>query len=209
MAEDERSAGTLELVGGRLCLDFANTVSTRSEAPGREYLTGYDDLVSWSLHAGIFGETTAEGLRRWAKNDPGQATFVLEHCLVQREMIYEVFSAVVDGVGPRTEALGGLNAAVRDAFSRLEVSPTAEGFAWGWVHESLEPEQMLWPIARSAAELLTSEDLGRVRKCGRDGCDWLFVDSSKNQSRRWCSMEMCGSRVKSRRYYYRKRDEGP
>jgi predicted RNA-binding Zn ribbon-like protein len=67
---------------------------------------------------------------------------------------------------------------------------------------------MLWPIVRSAAELLTSEDLGRVRRCGREGCDWLFVDSSKNRSRRWCSMEMCGSRVKSRRYYYRKREEG-
>jgi predicted RNA-binding Zn ribbon-like protein len=205
MVEHDRSAGTLELVGGRLCLDYANTMSTRSGAPGREYLTSYDDLVAWSLHAGILEEATAAGLRRWAKGHPDQAVSVLERCLTQREVIYEIFSAVADGKELQQAVLGDLNRAIREAFSRLEISTSEEGFEWRWVLEKVDPVQMVWPIVRSAAELLTSEELGRVRKCGRDGCDWLFVDSSKNQSRRWCSMEICGSRVKSRRYYRRRK----
>jgi predicted RNA-binding Zn ribbon-like protein len=66
-----------------------------------------------------------------------------------------------------------------------------------------ELDRMLWPVARSAADTLTSGDLKRVRRCARQGCDWLFVDTSKNRSRRWCSMSMCGSRVKAGRYYRR------
>lgn len=208
MAEDGRSAGNLELVGGRLCLDFANTVSSRSDGLGREYLTSYDDLLTWSLHAGILGEAAAAGLRRWASGHPDRAASVLEHVIAQREMLYEIFAAVADGQDPRREALSGLNGAVRETVSRLEISPSEEGFEWTWCLDEVDPEQMLWPIVRSAAELLTSKDLGRVRKCGRDGCDWLFVDMSKNQSRRWCSMGVCGSRVKSRRYYHRKKAEG-
>ena len=206
MGEDGRSAGNLELVGGRLCLDFANTVSAHSKV-GREYLTSYDELVSWSLHVGVLEEVLAARLRRWAAGHPDEAAFVLGRGLAQREMLYGIFAAVVEGKRPRQEALGGLNAAVREVYPRLEISSSAEGFEWRWVVGEDDPEQILWPIVRSAAELLTSEDLGRVRKCEREGCDWLFVDMSKNQSRRWCSMEMCGSRVKSRRYYYRKKEE--
>ena len=206
MGEDGRSAGNLELVGGQLCLDFANTVSAHSEG-GREYLTSYDELLSWSLHAGILETAAAATLRRWAAGRPDEAASVLGRGLAQREMIYGIFAAVAEGKRPRQEMLSGLNAAVRGVYARLQISPSVVGFKWTWALEEIEPEQILWPIVRSAAELLTSEDLGRVRKCGRDGCDWLFVDMSKNQSRRWCSMNMCGSRVKSRRYYYRKKEE--
>lgn len=208
MAEEGRSAGNLELVGGRLCLDFANTVSSRSEEPGREYLTSYDDLVSWSLHAGILGEARAAGLRRWAAGNPDRAASVLECGIAQRETIYGIFSAVADGNGPQRDVLSNLNAAIREAFSRLEITPSAKGFEWTWSMEEVDPEQMLRPIVRSAADLLTSKDIGRVRRCGRDGCDWLFVDMSKNRSRRWCSMGVCGSRVKSHRYYHRKKEDG-
>jgi predicted RNA-binding Zn ribbon-like protein len=208
MADDGRSAGNLELVGGRLCLDFANTVSSRSDGLGREYLTSYDDLLTWSVYAGVVGESKAANLRRWAAAHPEEARSVLQRGVALRETIYGLFAAVADGRDPQQELLSGLNAAVRDIYARLELSPSAEGFAWTWVRGEVEPEQMLWPVVRSAAELLTCTDLGRVRKCGREGCDWLFVDMSKNQSRRWCSMEVCGSRVKSQRYYYRKREEG-
>ncbi len=207
MAEDGRTASNLDLVGGRLCLDFANTVSTRSEVLHREYLTNYNDLVSWSSQAGILAEEEAEALQGWAVSHSDLAASVLERAIAQRELIYQIFAAVADGRRPRQGALESLNVAIRKAFSRLEISPGADGFRWMWTVEGDDPERMLWPIVRSAAELLTSEDLGRVRACARDGCDWLFVDLSKNQSRRWCSMEMCGSRVKSQRYYYRKKAE--
>ena len=103
--------------------------------------------------------------------------------------------------------LSALNAALREASARLEVAPSAGGFEWTWVLDEDELDRVLWPIVGSAANLLTSAELGRVRQCARRGCDWLFVDLSKNQSRRWCSMELCGSRVKSRRYYRRRKQK--
>ncbi|MCK4470533.1 MAG: CGNR zinc finger domain-containing protein, partial [Anaerolineae bacterium] len=93
---------------------------------------------------------------------------------------------------------------LHEALSRLEIRPSADRFEWAWVLGENDLDRMLWPIVRSAAELLTSGDLRKVRQCAREGCDWLFVDASKNHSRRWCSMNMCGSRVKARRYYQRK-----
>jgi len=93
---------------------------------------------------------------------------------------------------------------LHEALSRLEIRPSEDRFEWAWVLDANDLDRMLWPIVRSAAELLTSGDLRKVRQCAREGCDWLFVDASKNHSRRWCSMNMCGSRVKARRYYQRK-----
>ena len=95
--------------------------------------------------------------------------------------------------------------ATDQALARLEVVPTADTFNWSWAAGQDDLDYMLWPVVRTAADLLTSDDLLRVRECARTGCDWLFVDLSKNHSRRWCSMNMCGSRVKARRYYQRRK----
>jgi predicted RNA-binding Zn ribbon-like protein len=206
--EKERTAETLELVGGHLCLDFANTVSTRDEAMRRDYLAGYDDLVVWARHAQILTEPEAEALLHSAASHPDLAMAALERALDLRETIYGVFLTVVEGRKPGGTDLATLNAALREASARLEVAPSAGGFEWRWVLGKGELDRVLWPIARSAGDLLTSTDLGRVRQCARQGCDWLFVDLSKNQSRRWCSMNMCGSRVKSRRYYRRRKQKG-
>ena len=93
---------------------------------------------------------------------------------------------------------------LHEALSRLEICPSEDMFEWTWVLDANDLDRVLWPIVRSAADLLTSGDLRKVRQCARESCDWLFVDASKNHSRRWCSMNMCGSRVKARRYYQRK-----
>ena len=205
--DKQRHAGNLELVGGHLCLDFANTVSTRGEATRREYLSRYDDLVGWARHAQILTKPEAEALLYSAARHPGLAAAVLERAVALRETIYRVFLAVVEDRDPEGTDLAAMNAAIREASSRLEVAPSAGGFEWTWVLDEDELDRVLWPIVGSAANLLTSAELGRVRQCARRGCDWLFVDLSKNQSRRWCSMELCGSRVKSRRYYRRRKQK--
>jgi predicted RNA-binding Zn ribbon-like protein len=79
------------------------------------------------------------------------------------------------------------------------------GFAWDWAGAEDALDQMLWPVVHDAAGLLTSEELDRVGQCDDDRCGWLFLDTSRNRSRRWCSMEDCGNRAKARRYYERKR----
>ncbi len=205
--EKERTAETLELVGGRLCLDFVNTVSTHDEAMRREYLTVYHDLVAWGRHAQALTDHEADVLLHNAGHHPILAAAALERAVTLRETIYRIFSAIVENRDPEETDVAAMNAAVGEAFSRLGIAPSASRFEWTWVRDEDELDRILWPIVRSATDLLTSTDLGRVRQCARQGCDWLFLDLSKNQSRRWCSMDMCGSRVKSRQYYYRKKAE--
>jgi predicted RNA-binding Zn ribbon-like protein len=205
MVNKERSAANLELIGGAPCLDFANTVSTRIEAQRREYLTNYRELVAWSQHAQLLSMEDAQSLLHTACHHPDRAAAVLERAIALRETLYRVFAALAHDREPQDGDLMALNTALQQALSRSKIQLSAAGFEWSWAVARSDLDRMLWPIVRSAAELLTSEDLGRVSQCARDGCDWLFVDASKNHSRRWCSMDVCGSRVKARRYYRRKK----
>lgn len=205
MTNKQREASNLELVGGRLCLDFINTVSSRIESQRREYLTTYGDLVVWSQHAGILMDNEAKALLRHAAHHPDLAAAALGRAIILRETIYRIFLATADQQEPKKTDLTSMNATLHEALSRLEILPSADGFEWAWVIDKEDLTRMLWPVVRSAADLMTSKDLGKVRQCAREGCTWLFVDLSKNQGRRWCSMNTCGSRVKARRYYRRRR----
>jgi predicted RNA-binding Zn ribbon-like protein len=206
MTRKQRGAGNLELVGERLCLDWTNTVSTRLESLRREYLTSYGNLLEWSLHAGILTDSDARRLGREAARRPIEAKAVLDQAIAIRETIYRILAAIVHQRAPAMADIAALNAALAQALARLQVIPSGRGFEWQWVPDRRALDVMLWPVVRSAADLLTSADLRHVRQCARrEGCDWLFVDTTKNHSRRWCSMSMCGSIDKARRYYQRKR----
>jgi predicted RNA-binding Zn ribbon-like protein len=149
-------------------------------------------------------------LERDAARNPGEAAATLDQAIAMRETIYRIFAAIANRQSPKKADLGSLNAMLAEAQSRLRVQAAGAGFTWQWAWEPLALDVMLWPIVRSAADLLTSTDLCRVQQCARrQGCGWLFVDASRNQSRRWCSMSMCGSRAKSSRYYQRKRAARP
>jgi predicted RNA-binding Zn ribbon-like protein len=201
-----REARTLELIGGRLCLDFANTVSTRIVSLRRDYLTCYGDLLEWSLRAGILKDQQVNRFRREARHHPARANRVLHTAIQIRETIYRVFSSMAHQKEPSASDMAMLNSALSKALHQTQILPTGQGFEWGWKHADHALDDMLWPIVRSAADLLTSPEIIRIRQCARrEGCDWLFMDTSKNQSRRWCSMTLCGSLDKARRYYYRNR----
>lgn len=197
-------AGNLDLLGGRLCLDFANTADWHATDHPTEWLTSYSDLVAWSRHAGVLTEAEAQDLTCAAARRPEEAACTLGKAIVLREAIYRVFAAVAARRPVDAQDLAVLNAALGRASARAHVVSIGDGFAWEWTGEG-EFDRMLWPVARSAAELLTSDDLKRVRECPGDGCGWLFVDTSRNQSRKWCSMDSCGNRAKARRHYERTR----
>jgi predicted RNA-binding Zn ribbon-like protein len=205
MGERLRTASNLELVGGRLCLDFANTVSTRIEKLSRDYLNAYGDLVAWGRHAGVLTDDEAQALHREAARRPHVGATALKGAILLRETIYRVFSAISENQEPAETDLVALNTWVHRTLSRLELVPSESGYDWSWVVEEDDLDRVLYPVVRSAADLLISGDLGKISRCARDGCDWLFVDLSKNHSRRWCSMQQCGSRVKARRYYRRRK----
>jgi predicted RNA-binding Zn ribbon-like protein len=203
-------AASVALVGGRLCLEFVNTVEPRLGDHRSDYLASYADLVRWARRVGSLGEEEARRLLLEAEGEPSGAAAAWERAVALRETVYRVFWAVARGEEPEAPDLEALTAAHLEALARYRVVPTSGGFAWVRVGGEAELEGPLWPVALSATALLTSGELERIKECpaSEGGCGWLFYDASKNKSRRWCSMDDCGSRAKMRRMYARRRSAG-
>ncbi len=195
--------GGFELTGGALCLDFANTVDNRP-AGARELLRSYEDLISWAEQAGVIDAGLANALRNEAARRPHAAESALAGARALREALYAIFSARAAGRPSPPEAVATLNAAMAPSLARLQLDARPDGaFAWRWSFDDGALDGLLAPIVDSAAELLTAPDLARVRECEADTCGWLFIDRSRNRSRRWCDMAVCGNRAKVRRHYAR------
>ncbi len=206
MSTSVTSVITWKLLGGHLSLDFANTADWHASEQPEELLTSYTELVSWSQQAGILTEKLAKRLLRQAANRPAEALAVLKQAIALREAIYNIFAAVANEQTPQGTDLATLNSALSEALAHSQIVPTETGYGWQWAGEEDALDRPLWPIARSAADLLTSDELQRVGQCADDrGCGWLFLDTSRNHTRRWCSIEDCGNRAKARRHYERKR----
>lgn len=200
------------LLGGRLCLDFTNTLGGRVGAAPEEYLPDYDALVRWTRHAGALAAQRAERLRRAAERWPEEAQAMLRRTLALREALFAVFAAATRGEAAPARDLALVNRELTETMRRARLVPQGVGgYRWEWPEDDGAAsakgalESVLWPIVRSAAELLTAPELARVRQCGGPDCGWLFLDTSKNGSRHWCSMEGCGNRAKARRHYARQR----
>ena len=111
----------------------------------------------------------------------------------------------LDGAHIPQADLGLLNQALTAALQHSRLVRAKSGLTWGWEPNEQALDCMLWPIVRSAADLLTSRELDNVRQCGSLPCGWLFLDRTKNLSRHWCQMKACGNRAKSRRHYARRK----
>ena len=194
-------AGNLALLGGQLCLDFTNTLQRRDADQPHDFLASYSDLVSWSQHADILTPEEADQLLEQAAARQAEAGAVLQHSLVLRETMYRLFSAIVHGQSPDSTDMERLNAVLPGSLARRRIIARSESFAWDWIRSDQALDCMLWPVVESAADLLTAGELHRLRQCA--GCGWLFLDRSRNGSRRWCDMRVCGNRAKARRYYER------
>ena len=192
-----------ELSAGRLCLDLPNTLSRRPTPEPVEQLSSYGHLVAWARLAGLLDDEQAAALVDAAARHPEEARRVLRRTVSLREAIYAVMHALVAGEPVPDAALATINAEAARANGHACIVRADAGFAWGWDEDGPSLDRPLWPIARSAAELLTSSELPLVRECAADNCGWLFMDTSKNRSRRWCDMAVCGNRAKARRHYAR------
>jgi predicted RNA-binding Zn ribbon-like protein len=205
MAGIATHAGDLRLVGGRLCLDFANTADRGAGDRSREYLVSYADLVAWSRHAGILTEREARRLLQEGDRHPGDASSAHRRAVALREVLYRIFSGIAAERPPEASDLALLNGALGEASCKGRLVRTTDGFAWEWAGGEGPLDRMLVPVAWSAADLLISDLLPRVKTCPGEGCGWLFVDVSHNRSRRWCTMETCGNRAKARQHYRKHR----
>jgi len=209
-----------ELVGGNICLDFINTLDDRPSAQPKELLKSYYDLARFGEDTGIL---TAEQLDYFFERVhlmSDQAENALRRAINLREALYAIFSALMNQQTVPQGALERLNANIHEAalHSRLvqrkmmqnetvqsEVMQNEGRLEWRFDDLTSSFNAMLWPIARAAADLLASSDLAMVRACASPTCQWLFLDTSKNHHRRWCSMKSCGNRAKVRMFYAKKK----
>ena len=201
------SAAEMKLVGGRLCLDFVNTVDGRRNDSSLlgDKLKDYSDLVAWSQHSGIITAAESERLIKESKQKPAAANTVLHRAIALREALQHIFKATVLKRGPLSIDLETVNDELLKARKNERLASTENGFQWKWTDSETALDRMLWSIAQSAAEFLMKGDLSRLRECGGEACGWLFEDTSRNRSRQWCTMEDCGNVAKVRRFRTRLR----
>lgn len=191
---------TINLLHEHLCLDFVNTTSNHQNADA-DHLKSPLDLVSWAYDVKLLNQDEALHLWDVLRQQSARAATLHQKTIALREALYHILLAVSEGQTPGAADLDVLNTALAEAMSHMRLAPSGNGFDWVWEGDKGNPERLIWQVVWSASELLRSDDLQHVRKCG--GCDWLFLDTSRGHRRRWCDMRTCGNRAKVRRHYQR------
>lgn len=193
------------LLRERLCLDFINTSDKHPSQPDVDFLSSYPRLIEWAVFVGAISNEQGEHLLMTAEAQPAKAEAALHYAVNVRDTVYRVFSAAAAHQSPAAVDMQAFNHMLSKAMSHYRLAAQNEAFEWACAHDAADFGAMLWPVLWSASELLTSPDVRLLRECASDDCTWLFLDTSKNHSRRWCSMTQCGNRAKARTHYHRVR----
>jgi predicted RNA-binding Zn ribbon-like protein len=188
-------------VGGDPSIDFVNTVDWVDN--GLDRFTSYDRVVEWAEGTEgtpVISAETAAGLRSLAEREPAAARHALDDAVELRALLERLFFSLSHGASAQAE-IDALNGRwMRRALGHIAIVRGRDGtLALDWPDAQHNLESPLWAVSRRAALLLTSNDASRIKRCGGDDCGWYFVDRSRNGLRRWCQMETCGTRMKSRR----------
>jgi predicted RNA-binding Zn ribbon-like protein len=200
-----------ELIAGHLALDFINTVDWRADPARRHDLVGSaDDLVAWARLVGIVTTAEARTLKTAAARAPRAGARVLRRARLLREVLARVFEAVGRGARPSARDDRLLNAFLSAALRRRRLELRGASYHWVWRYpDDADFDRVVFPMVLAAAELLASPERLKVRTCAASDCGWLFLDTSRNGARRWCTMQSCGNRAKARRFYQRATASAP
>ncbi len=191
-----------------MCLDFVNTLGYRHSPHPEEHLPDYNSLLEWAENAVQLEEGVAEQLRLLAVSHPPEAEQAFNQAIDLREGLYRILAAQVRSSSAAEGDLQAFNRWLGEVMAHSRLKAGAEGYHWGW-SESPRLERPWWPVVHSAAEMLTSPHLlERLGQCADPHCGWLFLDTSKSRTRKWCDINDCGNRAKQRRYQRRKRESG-
>jgi len=201
----ERDARTIKLLGGRLCLDFVNTVDGYGYPDPGEYFDNYQDLVDWSRHVGTLTASEAGTLTAVAAEHPAGAENARRRAIGLREILYNIFCSAVTGAPPDKNDLAVFNDHLSQTMMHSQIVKAGDGFIWNLAGNKTKLDWILNPVIRSAADLLVSNELGHLKRCSDPGCGWFFLDISRNRSRRWGDMRDCGNRAKAKRFYKKKK----
>lgn len=199
-AEALPRAARLPLIGGALAFDFANTASGRGGPEARDHLTAPDHVLLWAEHAGILDASAAAALRARVIGPTPEIPDLLDRALELRECVHAIASAVAAHTPPDADALTRLSTLTAAALAAATLAAQDGGFRWTWPTDPPGLWTVLGPIALSAVGLLRDGDLHRLKQCHGEHCGWIFFDTSKNNSRRWCEMSVCGNRAKQKTF---------
>lgn len=195
----------MRLDGGIACLDFVNTIDNRRKESSVSYLEQYSHLLDFCERLEMMPRKTRQVLERLAKAYPDQAKQEFEKAIALRELLYRVFTHLIEKGKPPELELQQLSTQVANALSYLELHFEKASGEMKLIFTRPALEQPSWLILQSVAGLLTSKELALLKKC--PACYWLFLDRSKNKSRKWCSMATCGDVSKVKHAYQRKKKE--
>jgi predicted RNA-binding Zn ribbon-like protein len=193
-------AETFRCPGGALCLDFCNSGQGAREGQGTEWLSGFGDLVDWLEVAAAVSPRQAARLRQASAASPDAAARAWGRAVGFREALFRVFETTVKGGAAATEDLAAIEKEYARAVSSSRLAWTGERYAWALDPSARATDAALQPLAESALRLLTADELARLRRCANSSCTWLFLDETRNRSRRWCEMASCGNLAKVRRH---------
>jgi predicted RNA-binding Zn ribbon-like protein len=190
-----------KLFAGHPALELVNTLDLRFSANPQELLPTYADLLRFAAQLRLITAEQARKLGRTVRAHDGQR--VLASAVELREALAAVLYAWVDGHKPADGQVEILERQFHAAALHRRLGSGDERLVWSWAGLEQHAELPLWMLAQSASDLLVSEDARLVKGCGDPTCRWLFLDLSKNHTRRWCDMKTCGNRMKARRHQAR------
>lgn len=194
----------LKYVGGDPSIDLINTVDWLHDGLDHDRIPDYGRFVEWAEGAGVITGPIADRLRRAAASQPREAASALAAAESLRWLLQRLFSDVASGT-PSNAALDEFNEVLAATLGRMRIAAVPRrGFAVAWEGMGEDLQSPLWPVVWSAARLLASDEAGAIHICAAPECGWMYVDRSRNRMRRWCQMETCGTRAKSRRRAGRK-----
>ncbi|MDQ0471573.1 CGNR zinc finger domain-containing protein [Labrys wisconsinensis] len=191
-------AGSLPLIGSEIAFDFTNTASGRGHESQQDHLRCGADVVVWARHARVLAPGDGDVAKQMLAADTALADRLLARALELRETIHRTGAVIAAGGEPTAEDRDRLTAEHAACLTRARLTPHQGGFVWAWAAADGPAEAILGPVTLSALTLLTQSDLSRIKQCQGEHCGWLFFDVTKNKSRRWCEMEVCGNRAKQK-----------
>jgi predicted RNA-binding Zn ribbon-like protein len=193
-------AGSIARIGGHVALDFANTAGWHASAARSEWLTSYGEWLAWLGQSGAVSRATVRLLAREADRQPARTRRALARTVEARELVYRVFAAIAQRQRPHQDDLQRLHLARVAALAAATPEWGRGGPSLSWPDAARDLTAPIHPLMLAANALLGGPLLTRVRQCGNHPCGWLFIDRSKNGSRRWCSSAECGNATRVRRF---------
>ena len=200
-----RSIATLQLDGGCPVFDFTNTISNRNDPDYFDYLTKYEHFVEWINKTKLLPKGKMDAIVAFSKSHTRKSADTLRQIIEVREVVFKLFSSLAQQQKADRETVDALNGFFSEALSNMRVEVGRKEVATSFiVSEKTILKEPLYILVKNAFDILSTQSFDRIKECPT--CQWLFLDTTKNGKRRWCSMQVCGSNDKARRYYHRKKE---